>query len=241
MKQLSRSPREILHKKAQMSKCEVEMGAGESVDRVMEVGEGDLIVQLKLFYLGVVNNLQSRTGVEREAAVGLKTLEKTSKKMEEQLQLMRGKVASVEIRKKQIEEKLLKIRRETDCLELVGKEREKQHLDVLLSYQAKMKKYTQDISSLQSSAHSNPNTVQQLPLYSKVFPSPPSSHLPFPLSVHPPTSGGLLQFSNLFCLSGQLAQFCQGQHGSKLVMDRLRERTEPERDLVSRIYLGNWQ
>ena len=96
-----------------MSRCEVEMGAGESVDRVMEVGEGDLIVQLKLFYLGVVNNLQSRTGVEREAAVGLKTLEKTSKKMEEQLQLMRGKVASVEIRKKQIEEKLLKIRRET--------------------------------------------------------------------------------------------------------------------------------
>ena len=114
----------------------------------------------------------------------------------------------------------------------MGKEREKQHLDVLLSYQAKMKKYTQDISSLQSSAHSTPNTVQQLPLYSKVFPSPPSSYLPFPLSVHPPTSGGLLQFSNLFCLSGQLAQFCQGQHGSKLVMDRLREGTDPERDLV---------
>lgn len=52
---------------------------------------------------------------------------------------------------------------------------------------------------------------------------------PFPL---PPTPGGLLQFSNLFCLSGQLVQFCQGQHGSKLVLDRLREGTEPERNLV---------
>ena len=27
-------------------------------------------------------------------------------------------------------------------------------------------------------------------------------------------------------------QFCQGQHGSKLVLDRLREDTEPERNLV---------
>ena len=27
-------------------------------------------------------------------------------------------------------------------------------------------------------------------------------------------------------------QFCQGQHGSKLVLDRLREGTEPERNLV---------
>ena len=48
----------------------------------------------------------------------------------------------------------------------------------------------------------------------------------------PPTTGGLLHFSNLFCLSGQLLQFCQGQNGSKLVLDRLREGTEPERDLV---------
>jgi hypothetical protein len=55
-------------------------------------------------------------------------------------------------------------------------------------------------------------------------------------SVHHP----LLQFSNPFCLSGQLVQFCQGQlvqfcqgqHGSKLVLDRLREGTESERNLV---------
>ena len=64
-------------------------------------------------------------------------------------------------------------------------------------------------------------------LYSKVFTTPSP-----PLHPLPPTPVGLLQFSNLFCLSGQLVQFCQGQHGSKLVLDRLREGTEPERNLV---------
>ena len=51
-----------------------------------------------------------------------------------------------------------------------------------------------------------------------------SVHHPlFPLEPLPPTYVGLLQFFFLFCLSGQLVQFCQGQHGSNLVLERLRE------------------
>ena len=81
-----------------------------------------------------------------------------------------------------------------------------------------------EISSLQSISSPTLDTVPECTLYSKVFttPSPPPpSH-----SCWPPT---VLQS---VLLSGQLLQFCQGQHGSELVLDRLREVTEPERNLV---------
>ena len=120
------------------------------------------------------------------------------------------------------------IRREKECLELVRKEEERKHLEVLISFQKKIKSCLTELSSLQSTSSPTLDTVPEVSLYSKVFTTPSSSLYP----LLPSTPGGLLQFSNLFCLSGQLVQFCQGQHGSKLVLDRLRESTEPERNLV---------
>ena len=46
------------------------------------------------------------------------------------------------------------------------------------------------------------------------------------------TGSGCIQFSNLFALSGQLAEFCQGEHGSKLVVERLKNGAQPEQGLV---------
>ena len=46
------------------------------------------------------------------------------------------------------------------------------------------------------------------------------------------TGSGCIQFSNLFALSGQLAEFCHGEHGSKLVVERLENGAQPERGLV---------
>ena len=62
LKQLNRSPREILEKKAKMVK---DMGRldtkdeDESMDMDMMVGEEkEVMVQLRLFYLGVVNSMK---------------------------------------------------------------------------------------------------------------------------------------------------------------------------------------
>ena len=98
----------------------------------------------------------------------------------------------------------------------------------MISLQKKIKNCLTELSGLATLSSSPPAIVPEPALYSKVFPTPS----PPPRNPLPPTTGGLLRFSNLFCLSGQLLQFCQGQHGSKLVLNRLREGTDPERDLV---------
>ena len=36
----------------------------------------------------------------------------------------------------------------------------------------------------------------------------------------------------MFALSGQLAEFCLGRHGSRFLVDRLKSGTQPERSLV---------
>ena len=61
---------------------------------------------------------------------------------------------------------------------------------------------------------------------------PPVLSSPPPVLSSPPSITSFLQFSNLFALSGQLAEFCQGEHGSKFVVERLKGGAQPERDLV---------
>ena len=46
------------------------------------------------------------------------------------------------------------------------------------------------------------------------------------------TGSGCIHFSNLFALSGQLAEFSHGEHGSKLVVERLKNGAQPEQGLV---------
>ena len=195
---------------------------GEFLDREVE-----MMMQLRMFYLGVINNMQ-KNEVERQDG-GVKMLVDRSKEVEKELEMFRDKVGIMEARKKDLSEQSLMIKRETECMEMIRKEGERKHLEVLLSFQKKLKNCLTEMSNLRSSSLSTPETSPELSLYTKMFPAP--SQKP---SILPNTSPitGLLQFSNLFCLSGQLVQFCQGQHGSKLVQDRLRKGTEPERDLV---------
>jgi len=46
------------------------------------------------------------------------------------------------------------------------------------------------------------------------------------------SGGGCVQFSNLFSISGQIKEFCNGEHGSRFVIERLRNGAQPERSLV---------
>ena len=94
LKQLSRSPREILEKKAKMVKGMGMMEAEENdeiMDMAMMVGEGlEVTVQLKLFYLGVVHSMKDRVEVENETS-GRESLEE-GRRMEKELGELREKV-----------------------------------------------------------------------------------------------------------------------------------------------------
>ena len=97
--------------------------------------------------------------------------------MEKELVVLRKKVNIVEMKKNEKKEKLSMIRREMECLELVRKEEERKHLEVLISFQKKIKTCLTEISSHQSRSSPTPETVPEVTLYSKVFttPSPPST------------------------------------------------------------------
>ena len=185
LKQLNRSPREILEKKVKMVK---DMGRldikdkDESMEMGIMVGEGkEVMVQLRLSYLGVVNSMKSRVEMRKSETPGGEILEKERKRMEKELVVLRKKVNIVEMKKNEKKEKLSMIRREMECLELVRKEEERKHLEVLISFQKKIKTCLTEISSLQSTSFPTLETVPEVTLYSIVFTTPSHSWWPPPV------------------------------------------------------------
>ena len=82
------------------------------------------------------------------------------------------------MKKNETKKKLLMIRREMECLELVRKEEERKHLEVLISFQKKIKACLAEISSLQSTSSPTLDTVPACTLYSKVFTTPSNLFIP---------------------------------------------------------------
>jgi len=228
LKPLSRSPREILDKKEQMAKIEGKR-VNSKIEKLVRVrsmtpegdGKKNMMEELKMFYAEIIDDLKGVTQAADDGTEFESTLAKNLRLKQKEVEILRKKVAIVDMKKKDKQDELEMMKREIECLELVMKEEEKSHVDILVSLQTKIKSCLEEISKVSPSATS----ATDFSLYSKVFPCPPP---PMPT----PTKGGLLEFSNLFCLSGQLVQFCQGEYGSKLVMDRIRSGTDPERNLV---------
>jgi len=230
LRPLSRSPREILEKKEQMANRE-ERRVNSNNEKIVQVrsmthegdGKKNMMEELKMFYTEIIDNLKRGTQAADNGPDLESTLAKKLRSKQEEVEILRKKVDIVDMKKKDKQDELEMVKRDIECLELVMKEEEKSHVDKLVSLQTKIKSCLEEISKVEPSA--SVTSANDSSLYSKVFPSP----LP---STPTPTSGGLLEFSNLFCLSGQLVQFCQGEYGSKLVMDRIRGGTDPERNLV---------
>ena len=230
LKPLSRSPREIIEKKEQMARNGERRGTSnvEKLNHGRSMtpegdGKKDLMEELKTFYAEVIDNLKGEYQVVDDCTEIESTLAKKLELKEKEVEILRNKVAILDSKKNYEQSDLEMKKRDIECLELVMKEEERSHVDKLVSLQTKIKSCLDEISKLESSPSGISATDSSL--YSKVFPSPLP---PTPAA----TSGGLLEFSNLFCLSGQLVQFCQGQYGSKLVLDRIRDGTDPERNLV---------
>jgi len=230
LKPLSRSPREILDKKEQMAKSEerrVKSKNEKLVHARSMTPEGDgkknMMEELKMFYTEIIDGLKLGTQAADDGTEIESTLAKNLRLKQREVEILRKKVAIVDMKKKDKQDELEMMKRDIECLELVMKEEEKSHVEILVSLQTKIKSCLEEISKVQPSPSVTSATDSSL--YSKVFPCP------LPPSPSP-TTGGLLEFSNLFCLSGQLVQFCQGEYGSKLVMDRIRGGTDPERNLV---------
>ena len=91
--------------------------------------EKEVLVQLRLFYLGMVNSMKDNVELEN-VRHGRDSLEEGRKRMEMELELdeLREKVNLVEMRKNETRVKLLMTRKEMECLELVRNEEERKHL-----------------------------------------------------------------------------------------------------------------
>jgi len=230
LKPLSRSPREILERKEQIARRGGRRGnsSTEKLENMRSMTpEGDvkknLMKELEMFYTEIINNLKRGTQAVDEGTEFESTLVKKLRIKEKEVEILRSKVAIIDAKKKETQGELEMKKRDIECFELIMKEEERSHVEKLVSLQTKIKSCLEEMSKFQPLPSVTPATDSSL--YSKVFPSPlPST----PIA----STGGLFEFSNLFCLSGQLVQFCQGKYGSKLVLDRIRDGTDPERNLV---------
>jgi len=231
LKPLSRSPREILEKKEQMARSgdrrrnfNTEMS--KEMRSMTPIGDAkkNIMKELEMLYTEIINNLRRESQAVDEGTEFESTLAKKLRIKEKEVENLRSKVAIIDAKKKEKQDELEMKKRDIECLELVMKEEERRHVDKLVSLQSKIKSCLEEISKFQPLPFvtSDPDSS----LYSKVFPSA----LPSSTPIAP--TGDLLEFSNLFCISGQLLQFCQGKYGSRLVLDRIRDGTDPERDLV---------
>jgi len=238
LKPLSRSPREILEKKKdRMSRSGNMIGNSSSsfnLDKSNPLKgmtpEGDrkedLMDELKLFYTATILNMEKgnqESKMLNDSGSIEDTLVERLRGIELEVELLRNKVFFIEALKTQKREELELLKRDVECLEMVMKTEERKHVDTLICLQTKIKNCLAELTELQESSLTKPYTDSSV--YSKVFPC----QLPTKATNN---TGGLLEFSNLFCLSGQLLQFCQGQYGSKLVINRIRHGTDPERNLV---------
>jgi len=212
---------EILQKKDEMARGVESRSMTPEGDR-----EDHVMDELKLFYTGIIRSMQYQQGVakvENEDAIDMvDALKKRVEMSEQEAEDLRRRVTITEKKSNEKKDELKMVKRDIECLKVVIKEDERKHIDNLISLQSKIKNCLMELNKLQS-VSAAAGTSTDCGLYTKIFPTPSPPSL---------ASVGLLEFSNLFYLSGQLVQFCQGQHGSKLVVDRIRVGTEPERNLV---------
>lgn len=206
LKMHTRSPREILEKKAEM-----ERDGKASVKKVDENDNGDEAVvegeiRMKLFYLNMIHQLREggSLGQPDEVTTLVLRIKDTEKKVEEAKRLIK----LGEEQEKDLEWLVTMAKHKQASLEMVLISSKEIQARTVLNWQARLISCQTQLVDAQARLQSPP----------------------VPGVTGQATS--CTQFSNLFCLSGQLAQMCKGEQGSKWIVDRLVGGQEPERSLV---------
>eukprot|EP00092_Neocalanus_flemingeri_P024077 GFUD01026118.1.p1 GENE.GFUD01026118.1~~GFUD01026118.1.p1 ORF type:complete len:355 (+),score=173.77 GFUD01026118.1:245-1309(+) len=210
---LTRSPREILEKKAEMER-ETKSGVEDLVEEdgiEMEV-EGE--IRLKLFYLGMIHRMREGESLCQSGEVN--TLVLRMKDMEVKMEQARRLIRVEEEQQEKLEWEVVEARQKLASL--------KMDLTCSKETQARTVSYCQArlVSCQAQLADAQARHQSQAGRHTAGL----------PVSGMTGQATSCTQFSNLFSLSGQLAQLCRGEQGSKWVVDRLVEGQQQERSLV---------
>ena len=200
---LSRSPNDILEKKAEMNKMYM-----KNVEDANEMHNSiEKEVDEKLYYLEKIQRLKEGRGpyYQKDEYVLLTKLQDLEQKKETAWRIIKkGEEELAELKLQQ-----LVAQQNLISLKMSRTSNKQLHVHTENQLQAKL-------VSLQSQLYQKKNKQSQNPDQDVK-------------SVQP---GTCVQFSNLFCLSGQLQQICMGEMGSKWVVDRLMKGLQEERSMV---------
>ena len=216
------------------------------------------IISMRLFYLGIIKDLadvnrkgQAANNSSPSANTNFKSLKRRKEDLVHELNVVKGLIHESERRMVGLAQHINNLTVEINHVKALTREEEDRHLDTIRIYQLAMNKIAKETAGFEGLGGNSPsnNFSTPPPVLFKRFNSGSFSSSSFSPSVAsssmsqtPPSQPSNMSFTppsrevsfsgTLFALSGQLAEFSQGEFGSQLITKRIAEGSEMERDLV---------
>jgi len=218
------------------------------------------MISMRLFYLGIIKNLadvntntkgQEATSSSPSVTRNFKTLKRRKEDLIHELNVVKGLIHESERRMVGLAKHINNLAVEINHVKTLTKEEEDRHMNTMRIYQVAMNKIAKETDGFEGLGEksSSTNFSTPPPVFFKRFNSGSFSNSSFSpsvasssLSQTPPSHSSNLSFTppsrevsfsgTLFALSGQLAEFSQGEFGSQLITKRISEGSDMERDLV---------
>ena len=218
------------------------------------------MISMRLFYLGIIKNLadvntntkgQESTSSSPSVNRSFKTLKRRKEDLIHELNVVKGLIHESERRMVGLAKHINNLAVEINHIKTLTKEEEDRHMNTMRIYQVAMNKIAKETAGFEGlgDKSSLTNFSTPPPVFFKRFNSGSFSNSSFSpsvasssLSQTPPSHSSNLSFTppsrevsfsgTLFALSGQLAEFSQGEFGSQLITKRISEGSDMERDLV---------
>jgi len=217
------------------------------------------MINMRLFYLGIIkdladvniNNGKETTTSSPSVNLNFKTLKRRKEDLIHELNVVKGLIHESERRMVGLAKHINNLAVEINQIKTLTKEEEDRHMNTMRVYQVAMNKIAKETAGFEGLGEksSSTNFSNPPPVFFKRFNSGSFSNSSFSpsvasssLSQTPPSHSSNLSFTppsrevsfsgTLFALSGQLAEFSQGEFGSQLITKRISEGSDMERDLV---------
>lgn len=216
------------------------------------------MISMRLFYLGIIKDLAdvNRKGQETESSSpsvksNFKTLKRRKEDLIHEINVVKGLLNESERRMVGLAQHINNLAVEINQVKALTREEEERHMDNIRIYQLAMNQIAKETAGFEGLGRRSPATTLSTPppVLFKRFNSGSFSNSSFSPSVAsssmsqtPPSQPSNMSFTppsrevsfsgTLFALSGQLAEFSQGEFGSQLITKRVSEGSDMERDLV---------
>jgi len=216
------------------------------------------MISMRLFYLGIIKDLAdvNRKGQEKESSSpsvsrNFRTLKRRKEDLIHQINVVKGLLNESERRMVGLTQHINNLAVEINQVKALTREEEDRHMDNIRIYQLAMNQIAKETASFEGLGRRSTTTTFSTPppVLLKQFNSGSFSNSSFSPSVAsssmsqtPPSQPSNMSFTppsrevsfsgTLFALSGQLAEFSQGEFGSQLITKRVSEGSDMERDLV---------